>query len=146
MVQSNTTEGLARTLNCYNLDLQIPHLPQCSNLIKPKRQMHTFEHESLISVEDLQILSLPIANFLPIWIPPMIRTVIHCFTVIDCKRPTCPPPKNHFSLGNGIFELQVADADIIFLPCSLLCLSFFPSLISAVSDWMSTILPHMVWS
>jgi len=24
-------------------------------------------------------------------------------------------------------------------------LSFFPRLISAVGDWMSTILPHMVW-
>jgi len=23
--------------------------------------------------------------------------------------------------------------------------SFFPSLISEVADWMSTILPHMVW-
>ena len=39
---------------------------------------------------------------------------------------------------------------IIFLPCDfyLLLLSssfFFPRLISAVGDWMSTILPHMVW-
>jgi len=24
-------------------------------------------------------------------------------------------------------------------------LSFFPRLISAIGDWMSTILPHMVW-
>jgi len=40
----------------------------------------------------------------------------------------------------------VADADIIFLPCSLFyLLSFFHRLISAVADWMSTILPHMVW-
>jgi len=27
----------------------------------------------------------------------------------------------------------------------LLSSSFFPRLISAVGDWMSTILPHMVW-
>jgi len=27
----------------------------------------------------------------------------------------------------------------------LLLLSFFPRLISAVGDWMSTLLPHMVW-
>jgi len=27
----------------------------------------------------------------------------------------------------------------------LLLLSFFPRLISAVGDWMSAILPHMVW-
>jgi len=42
----------------------------------------------------------------------------------------------------------VADADIIFLSCGffyLLSLSFFPCLISAVADWMSAILAHMVW-
>jgi len=40
----------------------------------------------------------------------------------------------------------VADADIIFLPCGFYRLSsFFPRLISAVADWMSTILAHMVW-
>ena len=40
---------------------------------------------------------------------------------------------------------------IIFLPCGfffffLLLTSFFSRLISAVGDWMSTILRHMVWS
>jgi len=34
---------------------------------------------------------------------------------------------------------------IIFLPCGFYLSSFFPRLISAVGDWMSTILPHMVW-
>ena len=37
---------------------------------------------------------------------------------------------------------------IVFLPCSFFLLSiffFFPRLISAAGDWMSTILPHMVW-
>jgi len=38
---------------------------------------------------------------------------------------------------------------IIFLPCGYLLsffLSFFiPRLISAAADWMSAILPHMVW-
>jgi len=34
----------------------------------------------------------------------------------------------------------------IFAPCFLLLSSFFfPRLISAVTDWMSAILPHMVW-
>jgi len=36
-----------------------------------------------------------------------------------------------------------------FLPCGfffyLLSSSFYPRLISAIADWMSTILPHMVW-
>ena len=35
----------------------------------------------------------------------------------------------------------------IFLPCGFFFffLLFFPRLISAVADWMSAILPHMVW-
>jgi len=34
---------------------------------------------------------------------------------------------------------------IIFLPSDFYLLLFFPRLISAVGDWMSSILPHMVW-
>ena len=37
---------------------------------------------------------------------------------------------------------------IIFLPCGfffVLLLSFFAHLFSAVPDWMSTILPHIIW-
>ena len=39
----------------------------------------------------------------------------------------------------------VADADIIFLPCGFYISFFFPRLISAVADCMSTILWHMMW-
>jgi len=49
-----------------------------------------------------------------------------------CSRPLLWPP-------------CVADTDIIFLPCGFFFLSFSPRLISVVGDWMSTILPHMVW-
>jgi len=38
-----------------------------------------------------------------------------------------------------------ADHYIFILWFLLLLLSFFPRLISAAADWMSTILPHMVW-
>jgi len=33
----------------------------------------------------------------------------------------------------------------LWLLLSFFSLSFFPRLISAVADWMSAILPHMVW-
>ena len=33
----------------------------------------------------------------------------------------------------------------LLLLSSVFYLSFFPRLISAVADWMSAILPHMVW-
>jgi len=38
-----------------------------------------------------------------------------------------------------------ADHYIFILSFVLLISSFFPSLISAAADWMSAILPHMVW-
>ena len=38
----------------------------------------------------------------------------------------------------------VADVDIIFLPRDFYLSSFFPRLISASADWMSTILRHMM--
>jgi len=34
---------------------------------------------------------------------------------------------------------------LYFCPAVSILLLFFPCLISAVTDWMSTILPHMVW-
>jgi len=36
-------------------------------------------------------------------------------------------------------------ADHYIFALWFLLLSFFPRLTSAVSDWMSAILPHMVW-
>jgi len=45
-----------------------------------------------------------------------------------------------------IMATCVADADIIFLPCDFfLSIFFIHRLISAASDWMPTILPHMLW-
>jgi len=47
-----------------------------------------------------------------------------------------------------LWSPYVIGQTIIFLPCDffvLLSFSFFPRLISAAVDWMSTILPHMVW-
>jgi len=34
---------------------------------------------------------------------------------------------------------------IIFSSCGFFLISFFPCIISAVGDWVSAILPHMVW-
>ena len=46
-----------------------------------------------------------------------------------------------------LWSPYVIGQTIIFLPCGYFFLSFFffPRLISAAADWMSTILPHMVW-
>ena len=51
--------------------------------------------------------------------------------------------------ANLLWSPYIIGQTIIFLPCdfylSFLLLFFFPRLISAAVDWMSTILPHMVW-
>jgi len=52
-----------------------------------------------------------------------------------------------FWANRFLWPPSVADADIIFLPCGfylLLSFLFFPRLVSAVADWMSTILLHIV--
>jgi len=41
--------------------------------------------------------------------------------------------------------MRIADADIILFPVVSFFLLLFSCLISAVADWMSTILLHMVW-
>jgi len=58
----------------------------------------------------------------------------------------------HLSLAGNAFHIHfnvryVIGQTIIFSSCSffLLLLLFFPRLISAVGDWMFTILWHMVW-
>jgi len=48
------------------------------------------------------------------------------------------------SKSASLWSPYVIGQTIIFLPCGYY-LSFFPRLISAAGDWMSTILPHMVW-
>ena len=52
-----------------------------------------------------------------------------------------------YAIDSLLWPPCIADADIIFLSCFYLSFFlFFPRLLSAVADWMSTILRHMVWS
>ena len=55
-----------------------------------------------------------------------------------------------FFLSSFLWPPYVIGGGVIFLPCSfflssIYLLLFFPRLISAATDWMSTILWHMVW-
>jgi len=50
------------------------------------------------------------------------------------------PEENFWTL---LCNVHIADADIIFCSCGFFF--FFPRLFSAVADWMSIILPHMMW-
>ena len=45
-----------------------------------------------------------------------------------------------------LWSPHVIGQTIIFLPCDFHLSSFFPRLISAAVNWMSTILRRMVWS
>jgi len=58
-----------------------------------------------------------------------------------------PTTLGHFT-GSLLWPPCIADADTIFCSCGyylLLSFFFFPHLISAVVDWMSTILLHTMW-
>ena len=82
------------------------------------------------------------------------------YTVFNSTSRICPgslsesnqlfsgPHISRKSTRNFLWPPYVIGQAVIFLPCGfffyLLLLSFFPRLISAVADWMSTILPHMV--
>jgi len=48
-------------------------------------------------------------------------------------------------LQTYLWSPYVIGQTIIFSCCFFFLLSFFPRLISAVGDWMFTILSHMVW-
>jgi len=52
-----------------------------------------------------------------------------------------------FIIGHGLWLPYGIGQAIIFLSCSFFFFlsSFFPRLFSAVRDWMSSILPHMMW-
>jgi len=72
-----------------------------------------------------------------------------CFSILSVSTtPTSTTPSpTHSWTHLWLWSPYVIGQTIIFLPCDfyLLLLSFFPRLISAAVDWMSTILPHMVW-
>ena len=55
--------------------------------------------------------------------------------------------KHNYLLTVLLWPPYIIGQTIIFLPCGFFLLSsiFFPRLISAAADWMSTILPQMVW-
>jgi len=61
-------------------------------------------------------------------------------TASASQTPHCP----HSFYTNYGLPYVIGQA-IIFLPCGYYLSIFFPRLISAAADWMSTILPHMVW-
>jgi len=73
-----------------------------------------------------------------------------CFTFTDIQEQAATVHAPHWWLAAYILRILIMAAlwnrAIIFLPCCFFLSSiFFPRLISAAADRMSTILPHMVW-
>jgi len=82
---------------------------------------------------------------------PVIRTTKARFRIINVAVVTHYKRQNKRSnakINYAIIMVAYAIGQtIIFYPVISIfyLLSFFPRLISAVGDWMSTILPHVVW-
>ena len=68
-------------------------------------------------------------------------------TIARCAVPTVPTVIWRFQLRSTLIMVALWNrADhYIFMLWFVLLLSFFARLISAAADWMSAILPHMVW-
>ena len=72
------------------------------------------------------------------------------FTGLDGRVVTIGAAEGLPDWVHSLWSPYVIEQTMIFLPCDFYLLSFFfllffPRLISAAVDWMSTILPHMVW-
>jgi len=64
---------------------------------------------------------------------------------VEASRPTQPCTYTTSALLIMVALCNMADHYIFILFLPLSSFFSFPRLISAVGDWMSTILPHMVW-
>ena len=87
----------------------------------------------------------PIVMGKPLYFCPVVSTI---FFYLLLMAAVCNREAIIFLSYGFLWPPCVADADIIFSSCFYLSLFLsisFPRLISAVADWMSTILAHMVW-
>jgi len=104
---------------------------------EPIRDNHVFEVKI-----DRKVLLLPISGLEIYAFPNTVPTpVMLTRPQVDKAeaRSTRPRPPHEA-------EVEAKAALIIFSSCGFFYLSiFFPRLISAVADWMSAILPHIVW-
>ena len=63
-------------------------------------------------------------------------------SLLFCQHQWCT---QDFTLGAYLWSPYVMAQTIIFSSCFFFFLLFFPRLISAVGDWMFTVVRHMVW-
>ena len=92
----------------------------------------------------LYYVSRSITCVCSLWPPIIMGRALYFLAVVSVLYPPC------LADAGIIFMAALCNRGaIIFLPCGYYLsffLSFFiPRLISAAGDWMSTILPHMVW-
>ena len=94
------------------------------------------------------------ANFRPMSIAAKLSSILYCCEFVTliwlCMLLLCCDVIV-YTVSTLFFMVTLWNREYlgIFLPCGFffcfLLLSFFPRLISAVADWMSAILPYMVW-
>jgi len=94
----------------------------------------------IMSHDSALIVSLSGIAMCLLWSPYVIGLTI-IFMAALCNR------GGHYIFALWLWSPYVIGQTIIFSSCSFFLLSifFFPRLISAVGDWMFTILWHMVW-
>jgi len=75
-----------------------------------------------------------------------IKHLFHEFGELWCGGPAIPCGDMHQTFNYALFMVAPCNrADRYIFALWFLSIFFFPRLISAAVDWMSTILRHMVW-
>ena len=124
------------------------------------RYMYASSSSNLLrSWYDFQLLSISATNFLSSVLHlsaayfPFIRSLIRCILFLPHVVYVYTALNEHSNFIYGVVILwspYVIGRQYIFSCCGLFFFFFFfffffPRLISAAADWMSAILPHMVW-
>jgi len=117
----------------------------CSRISKTNRENFSFLHVLRVAVARPSsnnairfVLSvLRLASCFHIMGQTQIQAIGKLFTVTCQVAPLNCIPKAKSTMLDCL--------PYMFSSCRLFFFFFFPRLISAVADWLSTILPHMVW-
>ena len=149
---SKSPLGRGSALNCPGelMRLLRPFLmlfPQSSN--RPFKYLHTKDKSSRVNTDrgsyNLEKVSADMSAVTPInrdvpkdlegFIPPKCQALYLKWTFLWSP----------YGIGQSIIFSSCGFFFFFFLLLSSSFFFFFPRLISAVADWMSAILPHMVW-
>ena len=136
--------------NCTFSVARVCQIPRRAGLARTSRRLVHSEHNDNNNNNNTATATLHAR----VSAPQSVWTALKCCDGYHTAQPFCiirrsgPDLRKWGAVMNLLWSPYVIGQTIIFLPRDFYLSSFFllfPRLISAAIDWMSTILPHMVW-